>query len=740
MAFAAVDVDDTPLTPLVTPKNTPGRERLKSRPARGEFLDSGSKAEVCPREDFVGRRRLIQRGLRILGSVEGQEEYAEGVLLTGMGGLGKSSLAARLAIVCSISTASSSWGLWMSTRFGRNCGASFGTMQDQKCWSGKKSSSGGSVTSWMRRESPSCLSLTISRRTNKETHPIIFGLLSPVPRILQVLAAAIRETASPTRILVTSRYRFEPPRPFSLGEVPLLSMRDVELEKKLRLLQEAYPKRRKDLESRAIKAAAGNPRLLDRLYPGLADDKIDLNGILEQMENVEAAFREDVFLEKLVETQTPAVHRLLAIALLIGIPIYAEELAEILPELGNGELAQATATGLLEHFTLTKDTQWYYASPLLDAYLGGFLDHDEVAAISSLAAVGPVYNRCWAGNGLLNDDIALAIRGLALAGGEIDIAAAIVEWLCWRWIDRAAYRDVKDLCEDTLKYLEDYRVLHQLARAEEVLGDASKAEQHFRRALEILPPVRSNTPERELRGRAALLHNLAVLRLTLGNPAEAMELWQQSIDIHDQIGDVNGKAATLHNMAAVFAQQGNIERAMVLWQESLEIKDQIGTVHGKAVTLNQMAVVFAQQGEIERAMEFWQKALEIRDQIHDEGEGRYTSQHGQCLCPAGGHTEGHGNSGSSPLIFMTRSATFTGRLPRCTGWPMFLPSRGTSSGQSASRTSRWRSRARSATFRGGCHAGQHGLGCAATGSDGPGHGSPIERLLRYSPESACGLI
>ena len=88
--------DATPLTALVTPRNHPSRASRKRAPAQGAFLDAGGKVEVCARERFVGRRRELQKALRVLGARYGEEDHAEGVLLQGMGGLGKSSLAARL--------------------------------------------------------------------------------------------------------------------------------------------------------------------------------------------------------------------------------------------------------------------------------------------------------------------------------------------------------------------------------------------------------------------------------------------------------------------------------------------------------------------------------------------------------------------------------------------------------------------------------------------------------------------
>ncbi|MGB3613586.1 MAG: CHAT domain-containing protein, partial [Elainellaceae cyanobacterium] len=77
---------------LVTSPRTRGWKRAPKPTVTTEFLDPKTKQIKVPgREGFVGRRRQLQRCLRALKDPEKM-----GVLVHGMGGLGKSSLAARL--------------------------------------------------------------------------------------------------------------------------------------------------------------------------------------------------------------------------------------------------------------------------------------------------------------------------------------------------------------------------------------------------------------------------------------------------------------------------------------------------------------------------------------------------------------------------------------------------------------------------------------------------------------------
>ena len=79
-------------TALVTAPRTPGRKTTARPPAAERFLDAENRVKVPGREDFVGRRRPLQRLIKALRV----QRDKIGAIIHGMGGLGKSSVAARI--------------------------------------------------------------------------------------------------------------------------------------------------------------------------------------------------------------------------------------------------------------------------------------------------------------------------------------------------------------------------------------------------------------------------------------------------------------------------------------------------------------------------------------------------------------------------------------------------------------------------------------------------------------------
>ncbi|HEY9871914.1 MAG TPA: CHAT domain-containing protein, partial [Candidatus Obscuribacterales bacterium] len=272
---------------LVTPLRTRGRQPVTVRSATTRFLDPTGKVKVANRESFVGRRRQIQSCLRSL--TQSVEEI--GVLIHGMGGLGKSTLAARL---CDRLTYFESV-VWV----GRIDEASL-VNRLSRCFDNNREareilqSQDDPLDVRLRQvfnpdlgESKELLLVFDDFEDNLEARN---GGFVPSPEAAKVflgLVDAIRETNAAHRIIITCRYEFDFSGLRYFYKQPLDGLRDADLEKKCSRLASFNAKSQVDvaLQAKAITLADGNPRLLEWLDKILQNSpQAEVNQILSQLE------------------------------------------------------------------------------------------------------------------------------------------------------------------------------------------------------------------------------------------------------------------------------------------------------------------------------------------------------------------------------------------------------------------------------------------------------------------------
>ncbi|MBE7552723.1 MAG: tetratricopeptide repeat protein [Anaerolineales bacterium] len=584
-----------PPGPLVTPLKTRGRLPAPPPSTETKFLDPRrQQVKVPTRQSFVGRRRALQRCLQAL-------RYAPdkiGVLLYGMGGLGKSSLAARLADrLPDYQTL-----VWvgpldefaLANRLAEE--APLNQAQRETLLNPQEELR-FKLRTVLGQVDPPLLLVLDDFEANFEHNDGQLMLRAGLPllsteakKVLAALAFAIQQGQGRHRLLVTSRYRLDVAEAAALFQEPLDPLRGADLAKKVRRLERAKQPGAilKELEAQAISVADGNPRLLEWLFEILGQAGLDHAQILERMAAKAVEFRESILAEELLRQQEAALRQMLAAALVYQVPVPYPALAALCEDRADLEthLRRAEALGLVEVTRQPTETDLYYAPRLLAEPLAGEAPPDP-AALARLATE-TLYRLWWQEADRASEEQLLEIHRLALAGQVGEIAAEIATHLARRWVNRSRYREAADLSRQTLALAADYRVLHQLARAEDTLGQVESAVQHYRQAMQ-------GCPEDSAGEKAAMLHNLASIYANQGQIEEALRLYRQSLDMKESIGDVQGKAATLAMMAQLLAyRQGDFETALAYLQESAAILERLKSPDAETVK-RIMAQVYTQQ-------------------------------------------------------------------------------------------------------------------------------------------------
>lgn len=378
---------------LVTPLQTKGRNQLSSPSIKIEFRDDEGRLRVVSREEFVGRRRQLQNCLRAIKA----DSSKVGVLIYGMGGWGKSSIASRL------------WDrlpehkkvLWwrqlnepnlikkikhklsppIQLELGSYLENSQITLESRLTYLFNHLAEQGE---------PPFLIIFDDFEWNLEPYDGRYVLNPEVTSVLTALVKSIQETRTGTRILITCRYEFDSillRNFFSQGLEPL---KNAELTKKLNRLEHFRSGKLPDkILERAIALADGNPRLLEFLNNEILSVH-DAEAKLFELEQNPIKWSEQIVWKELYELIDFPLQKVLSHSLVYSIPVPMVALEIVCQNLPNyqQELQRARQLGLLEvSAEVQEEAQTYRVSRILPHILSdvGLLEESDVYSICQTA-------------------------------------------------------------------------------------------------------------------------------------------------------------------------------------------------------------------------------------------------------------------------------------------------------------------------------------------------------------------
>ncbi|QFS48567.1 tetratricopeptide repeat protein [Nostoc sphaeroides] len=199
-------------------------------------------------------------------------------------------------------------------------------------------------------------------------------------------------------------------------------------------------------------------------------------------------------------------------------------------------------------------------------------------------------------------------------------------WICHDFLTlRGYYIDKVELYGQLVsKWVEigdrdnwNYRAsLTLLGNAYNSLGQYQQAIEFYQQSLEISREIGDRN------GEGSSLGNLGIAYNSLGEYQRAIEFHQQSLEIFREIGDRNGEGSSFNNLGNAYKSLGEYQRAIEFHQQSLEISREIGDRNGEGNSLGNLGNAYLSLGEYQRAIEFHQQSLEILREIGDRnGEG-----------------------------------------------------------------------------------------------------------------------
>ncbi|WFF03289.1 CHAT domain-containing protein [Micromonospora sp. WMMD964] len=397
-----VYADRSPLAPMVTPLITKGRARVQIRPADREFLDPQTQlSRVAARTAFVGRRRVIQRCLRTLKMPLGLDGAAEALVLHGMGGLGKSSLASRLLERMPLHQRAVWYGRVDLQSFRElTTRVQFPTVEQQVEADKLLANDQAPLLVRLRHllhvdgplgQTPCLFVFDDFEDGNLDQRDGGYVLSPEMADILPALLRAIHETGSPSRVVITSRYLFPAPAGTAVAVESLETLTEIEQTKKLANLRNLRPGSPIDpgVRERAVHASAGNPRLLDWLDLIVDDSSLDIDGLITAIEEEADRFRRETILAaNLLDSQALELQKMLAKVNVIDLPVPAATVRAVHdhPD-ASDHLKRAVELGLIEEGTDPETRRpRYFVSNVLRPLVRPLLTEDEYVQACGAAA------------------------------------------------------------------------------------------------------------------------------------------------------------------------------------------------------------------------------------------------------------------------------------------------------------------------------------------------------------------
>lgn len=162
---------------------------------------------------------------------------------------------------------------------------------------------------------------------------------------------------------------------------------------------------------------------------------------------------------------------------------------------------------------------------------------------------------------------------------------------------------------DKVSGWEKAMALHHLAMMLQDRGEYGEALERYEQSQRLLEELGDRL------GVARVLHQLGILHQDRGQYEEALERYEQSLRIFEEIGDRADIARPLHQLGILHLVRGEYEEALGRFEQSLQIFKELGDRFGVATALHQLGILHYLRGEYEEALGGYGQSLRIFEEL-----------------------------------------------------------------------------------------------------------------------------
>ncbi|MBI4931601.1 MAG: tetratricopeptide repeat protein [Bacteroidetes bacterium] len=143
-------------------------------------------------------------------------------------------------------------------------------------------------------------------------------------------------------------------------------------------------------------------------------------------------------------------------------------------------------------------------------------------------------------------------------------------------------------------------------------SDNKKALEYYEKSLAIQQEVLDKE------GEGTTLNNIAMVFETQGDILKALEYELKSLKINEDLKNKNGISIMLNNIANLHLIQGDTAKALTYLKKGIALQEEIGYNFGLAYSLNSIGLVYFQQKNYPEAIVYYKKGIKISEKVGDK--------------------------------------------------------------------------------------------------------------------------
>lgn len=219
--------------------------------------------------------------------------------------------------------------------------------------------------------------------------------------------------------------------------------------------------------------------------------------------------------------------------------------------------------------------------------------------------------QAWAVTKVGQDNVATALCSKYPHAGSsiLSLRQQLQQQVNWLEPALAAARLLND------RRAEGAHLLH-LGNAYKNLGEVRQAMVYYEQRLAMAREIGDQ------RGEGLALSGLGLVHAALGEARQAIDQHEQYLATAREIGDRRGEGNALGNLGNAYRNLGKVRQAIDYYQQRLVIAREIGDRRGEGNVLGNLGIAYSYLGEVRQAIDYFQQRLVIAREIGDRrGEG-----------------------------------------------------------------------------------------------------------------------